>query len=72
MLMRSVLARILRNPVYIGKTRQGDKLYDGEHPAILSRTLWDDVQQMLDAAKAARAQSINDPSTVPLRNLFLR
>lgn len=69
MLTRSVLARILRNPVYIGKTRQGDKLYDGEHPAILENALWEDVQQMLDASKAARARSINDQSIAPLRNL---
>lgn len=38
---------ILTNQIYIGKIRHKDKLYDGEHQAIISQELWDAVQQQL-------------------------
>jgi site-specific DNA recombinase len=44
---RGALYAILNNPVYIGKTRHGDKLYDGQHDAILDQDLWDRVQAKL-------------------------
>lgn len=50
-LTRSSLARILRNPVYIGKIRQAARLYDGEHKAIVDGELWEAVQSKLDGAQ---------------------
>ncbi len=40
---------ILRNPVYIGKTRHKGKVHDGRHQAIISQDLWEAVQKRLDA-----------------------
>jgi hypothetical protein len=31
------LYHLLSNPVYIGKTRHGGKLYDGQHKAIIDQ-----------------------------------
>ena len=46
--MRTTLSRLLRNPVYIGKVRQGAELFDGEQEAIINAALWDEVQRLLD------------------------
>ncbi len=41
------LAAVLKNPVYIGKVRQGGELYNGEHGEIVEQGLWDEVQATL-------------------------
>ena len=46
---RGQLHYLLRNPVYIGKARHKDKVYPGEHAAILSQDLFDKVQARLNA-----------------------
>lgn len=33
--------RIIANPTYIGKTKHKDKIYPGEHEAIVTQVLWD-------------------------------
>jgi site-specific DNA recombinase len=44
---RGGLYQLLTNPVYIGKIRHKDAIYDGEHTAIIDQALWDAVQQQL-------------------------
>jgi site-specific DNA recombinase len=39
---------ILSNPVYAGKTRHRDKVYDGQHDAIIGEEKWNRVQQFLE------------------------
>ena len=46
---RGQLYSILRNPVYVGDIVHGDKVYPGQHPALLDRTQWDAVQAQLTA-----------------------
>jgi len=46
---RGQLSYLLNNPVYIGKARHKDKIYPGEHEAILSEDLFDQVQAKLKA-----------------------
>jgi DNA invertase Pin-like site-specific DNA recombinase len=46
---RGGLYHLLSNPVVIGKIRHKDKLYDGEHPAIIPLPLWKAVQARLAA-----------------------
>ncbi len=41
------IAQILRNPIYVGKIRHKDKIYDGEHEAIISQDIWDNIQARL-------------------------
>ncbi len=48
---------ILSNPIYIGQVRHHGKIYDGQHEAILSQSLWDKVQTRL-AENAARPKGI--------------
>lgn len=38
---------LLRNPIYIGQIRHGDKLYDGEHLPIIDAKLWQASQRLL-------------------------
>lgn len=34
-------------PIYIGKIRHKDKIYEGQHEAIIPEYLWNDVQELL-------------------------
>jgi site-specific DNA recombinase len=52
---RGALYGILQNPIYIGKIRHKDQSYDGQHPAIIPKDLWDAVQKkMADQSAAMR------------------
>ncbi len=44
---RGGLQTILANPLYIGKIRHGEALYDGQHEGIIDQELWDAVQRQL-------------------------
>lgn len=44
---RGILYQILKNPVYAGKVRHKEKVYDGQHQAIISYDLWEAVQRKL-------------------------
>ena len=44
---RGMLFRLLTNPVYRGMTVHKDKVYPGEHEAIVSEELWDRVQAVM-------------------------
>ena len=41
------LYRLLTNVLYIGKVRYHEEIYEGEHPGIVSETLWHRVQDAL-------------------------
>ncbi|MFC4349198.1 recombinase family protein [Kordiimonas lipolytica] len=45
---RGQLYYLLRNPLYAGKIRHKDKLYEGEHEAIIDHDIWEKVQALLD------------------------
>lgn len=40
------LSQLLKNPIYTGKVRHKDKIYDGEHEAIIDQPLFDEVQSI--------------------------
>lgn len=40
------LASLLKNPIYLGKVRHNEKLYAGEHEAIIEQKLFDEVQSI--------------------------
>ena len=44
---RGMLFRLLTNPVYRGMSVHKDKVYPGEHEAIVSQELWDQVQSTM-------------------------
>ncbi len=39
--------KILNNPIYIGKTKCKDELYDGRHQAIITQETWEATQDLL-------------------------
>lgn len=56
---------ILTNPIYAGRIRHKDTVYDGQHPAIIDPETWDEVQSLLqsDARKSRTKQTGSvDPS----------
>ncbi len=72
------LAQLLQNPLYVGKVRHKDHVYDGEHDAIIDQTLFDKVQAILatnrnDKALGRKARNpslltgmISDPDGRPM------
>ena len=44
---RVSLRRLLTNPVYIGKVRSGNEVFDGVHEAIVDTTTWEAAQALL-------------------------
>lgn len=46
-LSRGALYNVLRNPIYIGKTRHKGTIYDGLHDAIIDEDTWARVQALL-------------------------
>ena len=58
-LSRGTLYHLLNNPVYIGKTRHGGKLYDGQHKAIIDQKTWDQIAELLASNRVKRRTSYN-------------
>lgn len=50
---RGALYSILQNPIYTGKIRHKDQVYDGQHEAIISQETWNAVQEKLANQAAA-------------------
>lgn len=49
---RGLLYKLLTNPVYIGRIKHKNAVYDGQHEALLSQELWDTTQALM-AQRAA-------------------
>jgi hypothetical protein len=52
---RGALYLILQNQLYRGEISHKGNSYPGEHPAIVDKPLWDDVQAVLAANRVERA-----------------
>ena len=59
---RGQIYALLRNPIYLGKIKHKDKVWDGLHDAIISEDLWQCVQGKLQAASARPRTRINNQS----------
>lgn len=44
---RGHIHHILTNPIYAGRIRHKDKVYKGQHPAIIDADTWDKIQLLL-------------------------
>lgn len=49
------LSQLLKNPIYTGKVRHKDAIYDGEHEAIIDQALFDEVQNIFAANRKDNA-----------------
>ena len=54
---KAVLHKLLTNPVYVGKVRHHEHLYDGEHEAIVDEAVFREVGELLasNSAKGGRS-----------------
>ncbi|MCI5049507.1 MAG: recombinase family protein, partial [Rickettsiales bacterium] len=56
---RNTVRTLLTNPLYLGKIRHKDKVYDGEHEVIITQELWDAVQVRMKQNANARSPAAN-------------
>ncbi len=63
---RGHLQHILSNPVYAGRIRHKQQVYDGRHPAIIDPAVWDKVQDMLQSGAAVARGSRQKATRSPL------
>ena len=63
---RGALYELLANPIYIGEIRHKQERHPGQHEAILSRELWERVQQRLNGNAARGRGSSNRSISSPL------
>lgn len=63
-LSRGQIYYLLRNPVYLGKIRHKEKVWPGQHDAIIDQDLWNRVQERMQVA-ANRSRSQGKPGALP-------
>ncbi len=68
---RGALYAILKNPIYIGKTRHKNKIYDGQHPPIIERDTWNQVQDKLNENSVNSSRDGNDKITALLKGKMI-
>jgi site-specific DNA recombinase len=60
---RGHVYKLLSNPIYVGRIAHKGQIYEGHHPPIVIRDLWDQVQQSLrDHLGAARTKRTHQSS----------
>ena len=69
-LSRGLIYRILQNPIYIGKIQHKEKLYKGQHEAIIDTKLWDAVQAQFNKHASKRKTHHNNKSRALLTGLL--
>jgi site-specific DNA recombinase len=62
--------RLLNNPAYVGLIRHKENTYPGQHEAIIDKTLWDEVQEVLAQNSTARANTTRAKTPSMLRGLI--
>jgi site-specific DNA recombinase len=67
---RPNLLLILRNPLYAGFQKLGDETFKGEHPAIVPRKIWEQVQRALDENRRTAGAGHRNRQGALLRGLL--
>jgi site-specific DNA recombinase len=67
---RGALYAILQNPIYIGKIRHKEKIYEGQHEAIIPEDLWNDVQEILKSGAGAERGTVKPKHENLLKGLL--
>ena len=60
---------ILNNPVYAGFVRHYDKVYPGEHEAIISKDIWDRTQSLLKMNRPPKCRFPASARITPLKGI---
>lgn len=63
---RGHIYHILSNPIYAGRIRHRDKVFDGQHPAIIDPDRWDALQDRLQQDAAKRRSKATARQASPL------
>ena len=63
---RGHIYQLLSNPIYIGKVRHKEEVFDGLHDATIDQAIWDKVQAKLEENRNDRASRKNTKSRSPL------
>ncbi len=63
---RGHLQHILSNPVYAGQIRHKQQVYEGQHPAIIDRDVWEKVQDLLQGRASTMRGSKRKTTRSPL------
>jgi site-specific DNA recombinase len=66
---RQYIYRILNNPLYLGQIVHKDKIYPGQHDAIISQALWDDVHAILSQDRVKRGNHNKNTNPSLLRGM---
>jgi site-specific DNA recombinase len=66
---RGQVYAILSNRTYIGKIRHKDSVFNGAHPAIISRDVWEQVQDQLAHNARGAQRGATERSSSPLAGL---
>ncbi len=66
---KSNLVNILRNPLYVGKLRYKDKLFKGEHTALIEEDLFNRVQKLLNQNNGTHHSANQDKHEFLLKGL---
>ena len=68
---RGALYQMLSNPIYLGEIRHKEERHPGQHQPIVSREMWEKVQQRLcDQAAKHRERPTKAPSSPLAGKLF--
>jgi site-specific DNA recombinase len=57
---RNHLRQLLTNVTYLGRIRYRNEVHPGEHPAIIDRTIWEQVQALLTRNRQAAGVRLGD------------
>lgn len=66
---RQYIYRVLKNKIYLGKIVHKDKVYDGQHKAIISQEIWDAAQAILSTDRVKRGNHTRNKAPALLRGL---
>lgn len=67
---KNALQILLRNPLYAGLQRLGDEVFPGDHSAIVTRRVWDQVQAILDGNRRSGGADYRNRTGALLRGLL--
>ncbi|MBU2652551.1 MAG: recombinase family protein, partial [Bacteroidetes bacterium] len=67
---KSHIYRMLNNPKYLGKVEHKEKLYNGEHPALIDQETWDAVHAILERNTRTRATETRFTTPAMLKGII--
>ncbi len=67
---RGALHAMLKNPIYIGKIKHKDKIYEGLHEGVIDDNVWKAVQKKLNAQAVAKEGHKKSRETNLLKGLL--